>query len=194
VSAIGPLHVLQGLHRRPGGLRVVREGEASPYPKCSLVLRGLARASDLAIAFGLLKAAGDAGPTLALLYTLLADGLLQGQSFGKRLFGVRVVHVPTRANGRYRESFLRNAPLGLVILFGMMPSPLGGIAAGAGAVLIGAIEAWRVISEPLGLRLGDEWAETQVIDGKVVTGAGQPLTPSEVQAPGRVMSKSDPRR
>lgn len=178
-------------HARPGGLRVVRESEGSPYPKCSLVLRGLARLTDLGIALALLYAAGDAGPTLALLYTVLADGLMQGQSFGKRMFGVRVVYLPTRTSGRYRESFLRNAPLGLVILFGMMPSPLGGIAAGAGAVLIGAIEAWRTLSDPLGLRLGDEWAQTQVIDGKVVTGAGQPLTPQEVQASGRLMSHWD---
>jgi uncharacterized RDD family membrane protein YckC len=145
----------------------------------------LARAADLVVALGLLKGAGDAGAILALLYTLLADGLMQGQSFGKRMFGVRVVHVPTRLSGRYRESFLRNAPLGLVILFGMMPPPLGGIAAGAGVVLIGAIEAWRVFSDPLGLRLGDEWAETQVVDGKVVMGERQPLGASEIQVQGR---------
>jgi uncharacterized RDD family membrane protein YckC len=175
---------------RLSGLRVVRENENSPYPKCSMSLRGMARLSDVVLAYMLNLAGGDAGATLALLYLLLADGLMNGQSLGKRLFGVRVVHIPSKTSGRYRESFLRNAPLGLVVLFGMMPSPLGKIASIAAAVLISGIEAWKVFSEPLGLRLGDVWAETQVVDGKVVAGSQQPVTSGEVPASGRLMSKA----
>ena len=58
---------------------------------------------------------------LALLYLLFADGMLQGQSPGKKLFGVRVVYLPTRQPARHRDSVLRNAPLGLVIILSMMP-------------------------------------------------------------------------
>src|SRR3982074_2180335 len=111
------------------GLRVVSgEDEGSPYPKCSLLLRGMARLTDVAIALGNLKPPTGAGMVAALLYLLLADGLIQGQSPGKRIFGIKVVHLPTRAPARYRESMLRNAHFGLCLLLGLIPQPLGPVA------------------------------------------------------------------
>jgi hypothetical protein len=171
--------------RRRPKLRVVEEGtEGSPFPKCSLWLRGGARVLDLAIASGLNAVGGRAGLVMAFLYLLLADGLLNGQSVGKRLCGVKVIYLPHRVAARFRESVLRNAPLGLVVLLRMMPDETlpaaggsgsgpsaGAIAFFAGAVLIGGIEAWNVLRHPLGMRLGDSWAETQVIDGKDVDAA-----------------------
>src|SRR5262249_6851435 len=69
------------------GLRVISGArEGSPYPKCSLLLRGMARLTDIAIALVLWRVAAGAGMVVALLYLLLADGLLQGQSPGKRIF------------------------------------------------------------------------------------------------------------
>jgi uncharacterized RDD family membrane protein YckC len=71
-------------------LRVIQGGEpGSPYPKASLFLRAGARALDVALAWGLYMLLGPAGPVVALLYLLLADGMMQGQSPGKRLFGVK---------------------------------------------------------------------------------------------------------
>jgi hypothetical protein len=164
---------------------VVEEGtEGSPFPKCSLWLRAGARVLDLAIAYGLHHVGGRAGLTMAFLYLLLADGLFTGQSVGKRLCGVKVIYLPHRLAARFRESVLRNAPVGLVVLLRMMPDetiPAGGSSSGpsagtvaffAGAVLIGGIEAWKVLRHPLGLRLGDIWADTQVIDGKDVVADG----------------------
>jgi hypothetical protein len=114
-----------------------------------------------------------------LLYLLFADGMLQGQSLGKRLFGIKVLHVPTHSAGRSRDSVLRNAPFGLVIILGMMPPPLGFPAFVVGAVVIGGIEAWKVIRDPQGLRLGDIWAQTQVVDGKVTAGAQRDTRPAQ---------------
>ena len=37
----------------------------------------------------------------------------------------------------------------------------------AGPVPIGSIEALQCLRDPEGIRLGDTWAQTQVIDGKV---------------------------
>jgi uncharacterized RDD family membrane protein YckC len=176
---------------RRGSLRVVTRDSAevgSPYPNASLLLRGLARLIDVIIAAGLYTVAGSAGATIALLFLLFSDGLLQGQSAGKRIMGVKVVYLPTRTDSRFRDSVLRNGPFGLVVLFGMMPSPLGGVAFFAGAVLIGGVEAYRAIRDPLGLRLGDIWAQTQVVDGKVV--AGSPVLSEGAEgarAPSRVM-------
>lgn len=170
-------------------LHVVPKEEPSPYPKCSLVLRGLARAVDVALSWGCYLFAGRAGAVLALLVILLADGMFQGQSPGKRIFGVKAIYLPTRAGARFRESVLRNAPFGLIVILGMMPRPLGPVAFWSGAIFIGAVEAWKVVRDPLGIRLGDVWAVTQVIDGKVVSGASAvAASEQEAGAPGRSMS------
>src|SRR5580704_3317232 len=99
--------------------------EAPPYPKCSLWLRVGARGFDIGVALLLAAGVRGAGMVLALLYLLVADGLSAGQSPGKRIFGVKVLHLPSHSAGRYRESVLRNAPFGLVVLFALMPRPLG---------------------------------------------------------------------
>jgi uncharacterized RDD family membrane protein YckC len=103
---------------------------------------------------------------MAFLYILFADGMLQGQSPGKKIFGVKVIYLPTRTGARHRDSVLRNAPFGLIILLFMMPE-LGMKAFLAGLVVIGGIEALQCWRDRDGLRLGDGWAQTQVIDGKV---------------------------
>ena len=71
--------------------------EGSPYPKADLTLRGLARAFDLALSFAVASLAGPAGPFLAFLYLLVADGLHHGQSLGKRIFGIRTMVLPRGA-------------------------------------------------------------------------------------------------
>lgn len=147
-------------------LRVVREGEPSGYPKASLLLRAGARLVDASIAWVLYWSMGPAGVVMALLYTLFADGMLQGQSPGKKIFGVKVVYLPTRSGARHRDSVLRNAPFGLVIILSMMPE-LGDRAFLAGLVAISGIEALQCLRDREGVRLGDTWAQTQVIDGKV---------------------------
>ncbi|MBN1206218.1 MAG: RDD family protein [Myxococcaceae bacterium] len=174
-------------------LRLVHEGDVmagSPYPKASLLLRVGARLVDVAVAWGLWVLCGAAGSVVALLFLLLADGMLQGQSVGKRIFGVKVMHLPTRSAARHRDSTLRNAPLALIILLGMMPEGLGLVAGAAGLLVIGGLEAWRIVKDPLGWRLGDMWAQTQVVDGKVVAGATVAArTPvAHERATGRLMS------
>ena len=79
-------------------------------------------AIDGAIAWALYWSTGPAGVVMALLYTLFADGILQGQSPGKKIFGVKVVYLPTRSGARHRDSVLRNAPFGLVVILSMMLS------------------------------------------------------------------------
>lgn len=166
------------------GLRVVRgdEQQGPFYPKASLWLRAGARLVDVAIAWVLFKSTGPAGIVMALLYLVFADGMLTGQSPGKKLFGVKVVFLPTRQGARHRDSVLRNAPFGLIMILGMMPE-LGFRAFFAGLTVIGGIEAVRCLRDPEGLRLGDVWAQTQVIDGKVPFDQGQ-LTPA-AQVPAR---------
>ncbi|HZZ83588.1 MAG TPA: RDD family protein [Anaeromyxobacteraceae bacterium] len=144
-------------------------GEGSPYPKADLTLRGLARGCDFALAFLVARLGHDheLGILLAALYLLAADGLMHGQSFGKRIFGVRAMVVPRRAPVGWRESFIRNSPFALVALFGAIP--ILWIALPVVGLPVLGYEAWRVVRDPLGLRLGDALADTQVVDGKVVS-------------------------
>ncbi len=168
-------------------LRVVREDDPSPYPKASWFLRGPARLVDLTIAWLLWRVTGPAGMVIALLYLVFADGLFQGQSFGKKLFGVRAVFVPNRLGARNRDSVLRNAPFGLVLVLGMMPD-FGLVALAAGAVVVGLVETVKAVRDPLGLRFGDVWAMTQVVDAKVLSEEGIAVENREpARATGRIM-------
>jgi uncharacterized RDD family membrane protein YckC len=155
----------------------------------------MARLADVGIAYALALAAGRAGLVVALLYLLLADGIFHGQSVGKRIFGVKAVFLPIRTDARFRDSTLRNAPMALVVLLRMMPEPLGLRAGLAGLLVITAVEAWKAIRDPLGRRFGDVWAQTQVVDGKVVSGS-QALAraPSVPVGPERWMTGNADRR
>jgi len=147
--------------------------EGSPYPKADLTLRALARLADLTLAFAIANVAGEIGPPLSALYLLLADGLMQGQSIGKRIFGVRVMVLPPDGGARgapagYRESVLRNAPFALIGLFYGL-TLVGWFLLFVVGVPIVAFEAYMAFSDRLGIRIGDIFADTQVVDGKVLS-------------------------
>ena len=176
--------------------------EGSPYPKADLTLRGLARLVDLTLAFAVANVARDAGPALAAMYLLFADGLMQGQSIGKRIFGVRAVVLPPKGvAGRarpagYRDSVLRNAPFALVGLFYGL-TLVGWLLLFVVGLPIVAFEAYMVYSDRLGIRIGDIFADTQVVDGKVlskdVVTAGDLRTVSPTpQAPTGAVSRLAP--
>lgn len=174
----------------PKQLRLVREDDTPHYPKASLLLRAGARIVDTLTVWVLYKSTGPAGIVMALLYLLFADGMLAGQSPGKKLFGVKVIYLPTREGARHRDSVLRNAPFGLVIILSMMPE-LGKEAFIGGLLVIGGIEMFRVWRDRDGLRLGDLWAQTQVIDGKVSVAQGGIAEAGQEAAPqGRLLKGS----
>ncbi len=141
--------------------------EESPYPKADLTLRILARLADFAFAFLLAQLHPPFGPLLAAGYLLVADGISHGQSIGKKLFGVRAVVVSRRAPAGFRESILRNAPFGLVMVFVAVPL-LWPVLVIAGVPIV-AFETWQVVDDRLGIRIGDFFADTQVVDAKVFT-------------------------
>jgi uncharacterized RDD family membrane protein YckC len=145
--------------------------EGSPYPKADLTLRGLARAADFALAWVAAQSAPQIGPLLAAFYLLLADGLMSGQSVGKKIFGVRTVVVPRRAPAGWHESLLRNAPFALVAVFYAVPL-LWPVLFVLGLPIV-AFEAYMIYSDRLGIRIGDIFADTQVVDAKVLSRAGE---------------------
>ncbi len=178
------------LSSRDGGLRLVRPDEEPQYPKASLWLRAGARLVDVTIAWAMYVATGPAGNLISLFYILFADGLLSGQSPGKKIFGVKVVYLPTKTGARHRDSVLRNAPFGLVIVLSMMPD-LGLRAFILGAIVICGIEAVECWRDAQGVRLGDAWAQTQVTDAKIAMGQPESMTRAEpVRAPVRFTQQS----
>ena len=72
----------------------------------------------------------------AFLYTLLADGLEGGQSYGKRMVGIRVVSAQTGAPCTFGQSLVRNllltilGPIDWVFIFGERHQRLGDKVAG----------------------------------------------------------------
>ncbi len=145
--------------------------EGSPYPKADLTLRALARIADFSLAFVLARTAPQVGPILAAFYLLVADGLMSGQSVGKRIFGVRTVLVPRRVPAGYHESVLRNAPFALIAIFWAVPL-LWPLLLVAGVPIVG-FEAYMIFTDRLGIRIGDIFADTQVVDAKVLSKAGE---------------------
>jgi uncharacterized RDD family membrane protein YckC len=159
--------------------------EGSPYPKADLTLRGLARLADFTVAFALAQTSPQVGPILAAFYLLVADGLMNGQSIGKKVFGVRTVVVPRRVSAGYHESMLRNAPFALVAVFWSVPF-LWPVLFVAGVPIV-AFEAYMIYSDRLGIRIGDIFADTQVVDGKVMSkdeAVARDLTPVAPAPPG----------
>ena len=155
--------------------------EGSPYPKADLTLRGLARLVDFTIAFALSQIAPLVGPFLAAIYLLVADGLTSGQSVGKRVFGIRVVAIPRRVPAGYHESVLRNAPFALVAVFYSVP-PLWPVLFVAGVPIV-AFETYMIFTDRLGIRIGDIFADTQVVDAKVLAKGQAPNDLAATPAP-----------
>ncbi len=152
----------------PFGKHFSARRQGSPYPKAEVLPRLLAKLTDFILASFLPAAAGLPGHILAVLYLLFADGILHGQSPGKKLMGIKVVELPTGRDIDYRESALRNFPLALALLLLLVPRFGDLLFLTVGASLV-AFEAWQVATDKLGLRLGDLLAQTQVIDTKITT-------------------------
>jgi uncharacterized RDD family membrane protein YckC len=145
--------------------------EGSPYPKADLTLRGLARLADFTLAWIVAQTAPQVGPLLAAFYLLVADALMSGQSVGKKIFGVRTVVVPRRSPAGWHESVLRNAPFALVAVFYAIPL-LWPVLFVVGLPIVG-FEAYMIFTDRLGIRIGDIFADTQVVDAKVLSKAGE---------------------
>ncbi|HWV37032.1 MAG TPA: RDD family protein [Vulgatibacter sp.] len=145
------------------------------YPKAEIVPRVLAKVADLLVASAFWFFVPGVGVILALAYLLACDGLPNGQSPGKRLLGIKAMHLPTRRSCAVSHSVVRNLPIALAMLLAANPFLL------VASLPILAFELYLVITDPRGARIGDVFADTQVIDGKVPFDApvvaGEPVPP-----------------
>ncbi len=145
---------------------MARPNEPRPYPKADLLHRAVGRFVDLVIAVLLGRLLPEVGSAVAIAYLLLGDGLLEGQSLGKKLAGLRVMNLKTRRPAGYRESALRNFPFALVAFFYVIPI-IGWLLFPLGGLFIFAFEAYMTVTDRHGFRIGDVFADTQVVDASV---------------------------
>jgi uncharacterized RDD family membrane protein YckC len=127
-------------------------GLASPYPKADIRRRLFAATVDASLlvtaAFLYRLFESPVYAVAGAAYLLLRDGM-QGRSVGKFLFGLMVVSLETGRPCTYGAALRRNILL-------LMP--------GANVVAI-FLETVTIVRDPLGQRLGDRVALTQVVDG-----------------------------
>ena len=101
------------------------------------------------------------GPAAGLVYILAADALWHGQSVGKRLAGVQVVHFIDGHVVGLAASLVRNIPMALALLLFLLPilSWLLFPVLGLPLLLLESILARR---GERGRRMGDVLADTYV--------------------------------
>lgn len=109
------------------------------------------------------------GSLLAFAYSLMADGMsfgsFRGQSVGKKIFGLQVVHLATGTPCGFRESAFRNAPVGVATFFSLIPVWGWLILILVGIPLM-AMEIYLMWSVETGHRLGDVMGDTEVVQSE----------------------------
>lgn len=112
------------------------------------------------------------GGLLGAAYWLLRDGMdlefMDHRSVGKKLTGLRPVtrdgHTMTMEDSIRRNWMFALGGLIQVLLFIPILGWLMIIPVGLAALALGLVEAYKVITDEEGRRLGDGWADTKVIE------------------------------
>ena len=129
------------------------------YPKAHVLNRFIAKLIDLLMVIAANELESPVGFFFGLAYILIADGFAGGKSIGKRLVGLQTLRVDGREPAGFRESIIRNLPLGAAQIAFAVPY-VGWLL----ALAIVTVEGLLVVGNEQGRRLGDEIARTQVLD------------------------------
>ena len=142
---------------------LVLERPAAGVAKISTLTRCIAKGIDLGVIIMLSLILPPAGAFLGFLYTLTHDGLYKGQSLGKYIFQLKVIHLKNDEPCTLRESMIRNATLGVATFFGIIPFWGWIILIVLGIPLV-ALEIYLMVTLENGGRLGDVMADTRVVE------------------------------
>jgi len=126
--------------------------------RAGLLLRAVSKSIDFILILAAAEALPLAGWLGGVVYLLISDGLMKGQSLGKKLTGLKV----RTASGEpcsIKDSIVRNSTLALGLLLWKIPVvgwPLLGV--------VVALEFIILVGSKEGARLGDELAKTSVVE------------------------------
>ncbi len=126
-----------------------------------LLLRVVAKSVDVIIILAATEVLPKAGFLAGIGYMLIGDGLSGGRSLGKRLLGLAVLDKEGLAC-KVKESILRNITLVGGIVLWQVPL-IGWIL----TVVVFALEFIILIGSPEGRRIGDEIANTRVVETRL---------------------------
>jgi len=144
-------------------------GSQEELKKAGFLARMIAKTIDFAIVVAIYEIIPAIGFFAGLTYLLLCDGLFEGKSIGKSLTGLKVVDKENRENCGYKESVFRNFPFAAAfIIFGILKviPLLGWLISFVAIVGILIFESLVIVGSENGMRLGDELANTRVVDDK----------------------------
>ncbi len=128
--------------------------------KASLLLRVIAKVLDFIVIAAAAETIPQAGHFAGIVYLLIGDGLFDGSSLGKKLVRLKVVSLSTGGTATFRDSIARNAAFAAALLLYKIP-----IAGWLFAAFILALEFLLMLGNKDGMRLGDDIANTKVIEG-----------------------------
>ena len=131
--------------------------------------RLLAKAIDLFIVLILSIFFYPVGIILSFIYMGIADSLQNGQSVGKRFMGMSVISLEDGSPCSVKQSFIRNLPILIPLLFAIVPFWGWIISIVVGLPLV-SLEVYLIYKLDSGHRLGDVMADTTVManDGDYV--------------------------
>lgn len=141
------------------------DGGAADIQKANILNRYIAKAIDILIGGAMAFVLSPVGPLAGLLYILIADGFRHGQSPGKRLIGLQVLHETDASPISFKESIERNIPFAIVYIFSIIPF-LGWLLFVIVGIPILLFESYLICFDEKGIRVGDILAGTQVVDSK----------------------------
>ncbi|MGK5087538.1 RDD family protein [Bdellovibrionota bacterium FG-2] len=136
--------------------------------RVSVLNRVVAKSIDLVLVIAVSIAFPyPVGPLVGFLYSLFADGITRagfhGQSLGKRVLNLRVVSTKRGGSATFRDSLLRNAPVGIATFFALIPVWGWLILILVGIPLM-LIEVYLMATVAAGHRLGDVLGDTEVVE------------------------------
>jgi uncharacterized RDD family membrane protein YckC len=106
------------------------------------------------------KTLPQVGYLAGIIYLLISDGLFDGRSLGKKILRLKVISLSTGSSGTFRDSILRNTTLAVALLLYKIP-----LVGWLFVIVIIALEFLLMLGNKDGMRLGDDIANTEVIEG-----------------------------
>lgn len=140
----------------------VQEGQ-NEYPKVDIGTRLIAAIIDGVLQW-IVALIPFIGGIIGAAYMLLKDGLFESQSVGKKLMKLQVVELSGK-KADYLVSAKRNAIFAIPSLIAVIPL-IGWIIGGILSLVVAIVEIVTVLNDPKGRRMGDKWANTQIITEK----------------------------